>query len=37
MLHEVIDISQLINCENYNPCVQIRLTELGKFYLKEKK
>jgi hypothetical protein len=34
MLHEVISVSQLIN---YNPCVQIRLTELGKFYLKEKK
>ena len=29
MVYEVIDVPQPINCENCNPCLRIRLMELG--------
>ncbi len=29
MIYEVIDVPQPINCENCNPCLRIRLMELG--------
>jgi Fe2+ transport system protein FeoA len=29
MVYEVIDVPQPVNCENCNPCLRIRLMELG--------
>jgi Fe2+ transport system protein FeoA len=29
MFYEVIDVPQPINCQNCNPCLRIRLMELG--------
>lgn len=29
MSQEVIDVPQSINCENCNPCIRLRLMELG--------
>jgi Fe2+ transport system protein FeoA len=29
MVYEVIDAPQPVNCENCNPCLRIRLMELG--------
>jgi Fe2+ transport system protein FeoA len=29
MVYEVIDVPQPINCESCNPCLRIRLMELG--------
>lgn len=29
MIYEVLDVPQPVNCENCNPCLRIRLMELG--------
>jgi Fe2+ transport system protein FeoA len=29
MVYEVLDVPQPVNCENCNPCLRIRLMELG--------